>query len=57
MRDYVVAFGLDEEQQEGLFYYLRVMDQAFLKFHKPKETPKRGKGSKWRPASANSPSA
>lgn len=56
MRDYVVAFELDNEQQENLYYYVRMMDQAFLKFNKPKE-PKRGKGSKWRPISGSSPSA
>lgn len=37
IRDYAVTFELSEEQMEDLFYYVRVMDNAFMAYHRPKK--------------------
>lgn len=37
MRDYAVTFELDEEQQEDLYYLVRVMDNTFLDHHSEKK--------------------
>jgi hypothetical protein len=33
IRDYAETFDLDEEQFEDLYYYVRVMDTEFMKWH------------------------
>lgn len=38
VRDYGLTFEFDEEQMEDLFYFIRVMDNAYLEFYKPKES-------------------
>lgn len=30
-----------EEQKEDLFFFVDKMDEAFIKFHRPKDTPKK----------------
>ena len=33
IKDYAVTFGLDEAQEEDLFYLVRAVDNAFLSYH------------------------
>ena len=37
IRDYAVTFEFDEEQVDDLFYFIRMMDNAYMEFHRPKE--------------------
>lgn len=37
VRDYALTFEFDEEQQEDLFYLVRLMDNEFLIHHQNKE--------------------
>lgn len=55
MHDYAQAFEFDDVQMEALFYYVRVMDQVYLKFQNKKPTG--GGDTKWQPQGAlgNSP--
>lgn len=41
VNDYASTFEFDDEQRHALHYYIRVMDNVYVKFHSPK------KGKKW----------
>ena len=34
---YATRYGFDDEQREDLVYYVRAMDNAYLKYHEPKK--------------------
>lgn len=51
INDYAETFDFDGEQREALFHYVRVMDQAYLNFHAPKDTG--NKGHRWQPPEAS----
>lgn len=38
IKDYGETFEFDEDQTESLFYFVRMMDNAFLDHHRTKET-------------------
>ena len=40
IHDFATAFQLDDEQFDDLYYYIRRMDDAYLKFFAPKEGKK-----------------
>jgi len=43
IRDYAQTFEFDDEQQDDLFYFIRVMDNAYLGHHSPGDAKKGGK--------------
>ena len=44
IRDFINAHGLDEEQEEDMFYYIKAMDHVYMKAKNPK--PKTTKTTK-----------
>lgn len=53
IKDYAVAFNLDEEQRADLFYYIRMIDNAYL--DKQRKQEKGGKRSQSQDHSSSSP--
>lgn len=41
IKDFAQAFEFDEEQFDDLYYYVRRMDDAYLKHHAPKKKGKK----------------
>lgn len=40
IKDYAITFEFDTEQFEDLYYFVRSMDDVYMKFHAPKKGKK-----------------